>query len=221
MEQPITLSDSTIISNYFVEENSDQLSLFKGQIIYCEGNTPLGIYFLLKGKVKISKNGSDGKEQIVRIASEGELLNLADILSQTKYTTSTQVIEDSTFLFIPKKEFMNLLVQQSHLFEQILMLLSSDLKFTQQKLTDMAYKPVRGRLSQSLLYLSGKFDNNSNEYPSFHITRYDLACYVGTAKETVNRLISEFRNEGLITTHGTSINILDTAGLKRISLMYN
>ncbi len=101
------------------------------------------------------------------------------------------------------------------------MLLSLDLKEAETKITDLAYKPVRGRLAGALIYLTNKFSENTTEVPNISITRSDLACFVGTAKETVNRLLSEFRNEHLVETTGTKINILNFKGLNTLNNLYN
>ena len=61
------------------EDKSDHLQYKKGQLIYCENSTPLGVYFVQKGKVKISKIGCDGKEQILRIATENEMIGYKNL----------------------------------------------------------------------------------------------------------------------------------------------
>ena len=204
-----------------IKDKSDQLQFKKGQLIYCEDNTPLGVYFVFKGKVKISKIGSDGKEQILRIATPDDMLSYSDLVSNTKYSTSANALEDTTLLFVSKQEFWNIIRTQRQLLENFVLQLSLDLKQAETKIADLAYKPVRGRLADALIALTNKF----NKQPimgsiGVSISRADLACFVGTAKETANRLLSEFRNEHLISTEGTKINILDMEGLKLVSNMY-
>lgn len=203
------------------EDKSDHLQYKKGQLIYCENSTPLGVYFVQKGKVKISKIGCDGKEQILRIATENEMIGYIDMVSNSRYTTSAKTLEDTTLLFIPKQEFWSTLKKQRQLFENFILLLSADLHEAELKIADLAYKPVRGRLADALLYLAKKFNKNQHEPLPISITRFDLACFVGTAKETINRLLSEFRKENILTTDGTKITILDANGLSRFSKMYN
>ncbi len=198
----------------------DVLLFKKGQVIFSEGSTPLGAYFLKTGKVKISKTGNQRKEQIIRIVTENEFLSHTDLFSNSRYSTLAKALEDSFLLFISKQEFWNLLRENNHLFEQLLQQISLDVKGIESKIVDLAYKPVRGRLADAILDLDKLFNEDSGQH-NICITRADLAGYVGTVKETVNRLLSEFRKERLIVTHGTRITLLDIPGLNRICNIYN
>ena len=197
----------------------DVLFIKKGQVIFSEGSTPLGAYYLKTGKVKISKTGNQRKEQIIRIVTQNELLSHTDLFTNSRYSTLATALEDSFLLFISKQEFWNLLRENNHLFEQLLQQISLDVKNIEAKIVDLAYKPVRGRLANAILDLDKIFSEDTGQHNVF-ITRTDLASYVGTVKETVNRLLSEFRNERLIATNGTRITILDVHGLNRICKMY-
>lgn len=203
------------------EDKSDHLQYKKGQLIYCENSTPLGVYFVQEGSVKISKIGCDGKEQILRIVTSNEMMGYVDMVSNSRYTTSAKTLEDTTLLFIPKQEFWSTLKKQRQLFENFVLLLSDDLREAEEKIADLAYKPVRGRLADALIYLFKKFNKENKPKKAISISRFDLACLVGTAKETINRLLSEFRTEKIVTTEGTKINILEIEGLNRLSKMYN
>ncbi len=215
------LGDMPIHVMEIVSKIADRMQFKKGQVIFCEGNTPLGVFFVRQGKIKISKLGSDGKEQIIRIAAPNEMLGYTDIVSHTKYSTSAKAIEDTVLMFVSKQQFWSMIKEQPDLFENFILLLSMDLKEAENKIADLAYKPVRGRLADALIYLTNKFSEENADLHHISITRSDLACYVGTAKETVNRLLSEFRHENLVETDGTKINILNFKGLNTVSDMYN
>jgi len=217
--QIIEKNPELIISS--IKDHSDLLKLKKGQIVYSEGSTPLGVYFVKNGMVKVSQLGSDGKEQIMIIAVANDMLMCTDMVLNTHYSTSAEVIEETELYFIPKKEFWSVIKNEQNLFEQFVLLIADELKFIETKMTNLAYKPVRGRLADALIYLYEKSNNCSAERPCITISRYNLACFVGTAKETVNRLMSEFRNDKMIETEGTIINVIDPHGLKKISHMYD
>lgn len=217
---PITADNSLKILPQ-VAENADLLFFKKNQIIYTEGSTPIGAYFVKKGRVKISKYGSDGKEQIIRFAVNNEILNYTDMIVHTPYSSSAYALEDTSIYFISRENFWELIKGRCELFENFIQQLSLDLKNAEEKITDLAYKPVRGRVADALLELGVKLSDKEVEYPSVYISRHDLASYVGTAKETVNRMLSEFRDEGLIRTQGVEIKLLDNQGLKKLSLLYD
>ncbi len=207
------------IDNLFSDitiENEDVnfLRYKKNQIIYSEGNTPMGLYYVQTGKIKIFKIGSDGKEQIIRIAGEGEVLSCASLICNNKYNTSAISMDDSVLVFIYKQDFWNHI---NHNLSGFLQLISQDIINAEEKITDLAYKPVRGRLAQALLSLCKKFNGRIDKNLTITISRNDLACFIGTATETVNRLISEFRKDNIITTSAKKITIINSEYLVKVS----
>lgn len=192
----------------------------RGQIIFYEGMMPTGIFCLNRGKIKISKRGIDGKEQIVRFVVEGGLLGIRALLGGRKYSASATTLEDSIVCFISKETFFRIAEKNPKITECMIMLLSELLEEAEKKMTSMAQKPVRERLAESLLLLNNLFHTDSgpcllNEDATITLTREDLANIVGTATETVIRLLSEFREKGYVSVEGRDITILDIEGLKK------
>lgn len=204
-----------------VIKEMDKLYYKKGQIVYQEGSTPLGAYFIQNGKIKITKSSTNGKTAIVRIAVKDEVINYTDVFSQTSYSTSASALEDSELLFIPRVKFWDMVREQTDLCDQLLQKLAMDKKIMEARIVDFAYKPVRGRLADALITLDKKF-NGHNKHHRLEISRTDLACYTGTARETVNRILSEFKRDKLVSTNSNhEIDILDEQGLMKISEMYD
>lgn len=202
-------------------ERADVLFFKKGQLIYHEGSTPLGAYFIDKGKVKISKTGSLGKEKIVKIATHPELLSFQDLFSRRRYSTTAQTLEESHLLFISKEDFWKILLTHQDLFSILLCQLAENISKIEETATDLAYKPVRGRLADAILALDNDFNGKNTSRHCINLSRADLAGYVGTVKETVNRLLSELREEKIISTSGSRIDIKDIEKLVKISNLYN
>ena len=84
----------------------------KGQVIFHEGNRPLGIFCVFSGKVKVSRMGSDGKEQIIRLAKKWDTLGYRSLIDNTKYTASAIALDETEVCFIPATEF-NKLIDES------------------------------------------------------------------------------------------------------------
>lgn len=213
-------NEKNLSERAYIKNQADLLRFEKGQVVYCEGSTPLGIYIVKDGRIKIKKTGIDGKEQIVRIATRGDSLSYIDLLSNTRYSNSAGAISDSNLYFLDKQKFWSLLRSHPDLFEKLLCLLSKDLKTAEEKITDLAYKPVKGRLVDALNKL-GEPESANSDSLRVHISRYNLACYLGTAKETVNRMICELRDEGLIQTEENEINVLNQNKLNSICKYYD
>ena len=216
--KPANFSPQTLFSLRELLENETKVLKFKkGQVIYTEESTPLGFYYIDTGKVKIYKRGIDGKEQIMRIGVADEIISPSELISGSRFISSAAAMEDTVLLFLPKVNFMVLMKEQKGFCEYIMNFISNEFIQVQAKIVDIAYKPVRERVADSLLYLNTKLNKNQNSTMSLNISRSDLAGYVGTTRETLNRFISEFRKDLFIMTEGRRINIVNPKGLSSIS----
>ncbi|MCB9233541.1 MAG: Crp/Fnr family transcriptional regulator [Bacteroidia bacterium] len=189
----------------------------KGQMVFHQDSYPFGIFYLLSGRVKISRITPDGKEKIIRIALPGQFLGYADLLAGHPYTTSTETLENSSLIFMPQDKFLKMIQENPHAALKFMQLLCVELGEIENRLTEMAFVPVRGRLAETLLRLEKIY--NPEKCPKFggiELSRTDLANLVGTAKETVARFISEFKAEGLIKTDGRKIILLNQNALKNL-----
>lgn len=204
----------TLKESYF-----DEFFYEKNQMIYQEGNTPMGIYHLKSGKIKIFKLRSDGREQIIRIAQKGDYIGYKDLLLNNRFSDNAEVIEDASLYFIPKKDFMEALENNQEVAGKFAELLCRILLDTEKKMTDCTYLPVRGRLAETLLTF--REYEEGNPHPVVVLTRNNLAGYIGTAVETLVRTLSDFKDEKLVTTKGKTITILNPEGLQRVISMYN
>ena len=88
-------------------------------------------------------------------------------------------------------------------------------------ITDIAQKTVRERLAEILLLLVNDFGLDDQNYLQISLTREELANIVGTATESVIRLLSEFKTDKLVELNGRKIRILNTKGLEKISNVFN
>ncbi|MBN3036124.1 MAG: Crp/Fnr family transcriptional regulator [Bacteroidales bacterium] len=187
----------------------------KGQIIFHEGQIPTGIYCLKSGKIKVCKIGIDGKEQIVRFVLPGALLGLRAFVSGRNYAATAATLEDSVVCFIEKKVFFNLIAKFTSISQCILYTLGKLLEEAENKMISLAQKPVRERLAESLLILNKVFkaEHCQTESATIALSREDLANIVGTATETVIRILSEFKEEKLIAIIDRKIILRDIKGL--------
>lgn len=187
----------------------------KGQVVFRIDSMPHGLYYVKSGKVKIFKYGSDGKEQILTIAGAGRFLGYKDLLAGRRFTSGAIVVEDAVLVFVPKGDFLEVF-KSDDASDYFTSLLCKDLVEAEERMVSMAYKPVRGRLAESLLTLSKTYKGGNG----IELTREELANFVGTAKETVIRLLSEFKAEKLIQIEGRNIEVLNLQGLNKVHNIY-
>ncbi len=183
----------------------------KGQNIFYEGTRPMGLYCMNGGKVKVYKNNLQGKEFILYISKPGDFLGYRALLSEEFYAASATVLEDAKICFIQKEDFFEVLQKNPVFMKRVVKSICSEMGIMETKLAELAHKSVRERLAASLLMLKETYgmEGESSELIDISLTRDDLASIVGTATETVIRLLSEFKNEGLITFEGKKIRVLE------------
>ncbi len=192
----------------------------KGQSIFYEENMPLGIYCISKGAIKLTRSNKDGKEQIIRFAREGEFLGYRALIADEPLVASATCIEDTICCFIPKTVFLDLLERNPQINKQMMKSLCHDLGLADERIQSLAQKSVRERLAETLLFLHKTFHLDSSVDPNLiavTLPREDIANIVGTATETVIRLLSEFRADKLIDMEGKKIRILNIPALEKIS----
>lgn len=186
----------------------------KGSSFFHEGSRPNGVFFIHKGKVKIYKHG-DGREQIIKIAKEGELLGYRAILADEQFPVSAKTLEDCHLCFIPKHIFLEALLASPAFSQKILKEACRELDTMTGVLTNMAQKTVHERVTQTLLQLSEIYGENP-----INLKREDLAGLVGTATETLIRFLSELKESGLVEIQGRKIIIKNKSELKKFGKIY-
>lgn len=191
----------------------------KRQNIFTEGTYPAGIFFIRKGKVKKYKSLNGGKEQIIYVCSEGELLGYAAFLSDERYPDSAASLTDATIGFLSKEKLLKLLDQYDELSKMLMKNLSHEFGVLVNFIATYTQKSVRERVALTLLILQEKFKDNVNENNEIQIvlTRQDFANIVGTAVATLVRLLHDLKEEHLIRTQGRKIVILNDARLLEIA----
>jgi len=188
----------------------------RGNVIYSEGDSAKGCYFLYSGVLKVFKTGLEGKEQIIRFSKAGDLIGFRSVLSKERACTSAKVIEDATVCFIPGNALTKLIQENSNFALELMQITCKELGDANNYITDIAQKTVRERLAEILIHLEDTFGLSEEGSLKISLTREELANMVGTATESVIRLLSEFKNDKLIELNGRRIKIINNKELRRV-----
>lgn len=180
--------------------------------LFSEGDVPLNMYFIKSGAIKVYKSHPDGKELITNIYNANEFLGFEPILDGDNYQQSAVAMEDSEIIVIPKHDFTTLLQSHPDVSKSFISLLCKKVAEKEKQLLNLAYNSVRQRTAEALL----KVGDIKNHKDNFHISRDDLAKVVGTATESVIRILSDFKDEGVIETDGGKIKIIQPTKLEKI-----
>ena len=193
----------------------------RGDILYQEGNRISGFFCVHSGIIKVFKTGFDGKEQIIRFAKKGDIIAYRSVLSNELACTSAKVIVDCQVCFIPSEILISFIKTNPSYALELLKLACHELGEANSFITDIAQKTVRERLAEVLLFLVNDFGLDNDSFLNISLTREELANIVGTATESVIRLLSEFKSDKLVELNGRKIKILNTKGLEKISNVFN
>lgn len=206
------------------EEELQEISLNKitetykrGSIIYQEGTRMKGFFCVQKGIVKIYKTGIDGKEQIIRFAQPGDIIGYRSVVSNEPACTTTEVLEETLLCHIPADILTKLVKTNGEFAVELMKLICKELGEANSYITDIAQKTVKGRLAEIIIHLDDEFGVDSENNLNISLTREELSNIVGTATESIIRLLSEFKTKSLIELSGRKIKILDKPGLKFIA----
>lgn len=200
-----------------LEKSKTCISLEKGEILYREGSRMNGFYCVHQGVLKMYKTGIEGKEQIIRFAKAGDIMGYRSVLSQEPACTTAKVIERTSVCFIPASTLFELVKQNSQFSMTLMKQTCTELGEANKYIMDIAQKTVRERLAEILLLLKDTFDLDKDNTLQITLTREEIANMVGTATESVIRLLSEFKSDKLIALHGRKIQLLDIPKLQKIS----
>ncbi len=223
-----SMVDSNSIFRYLTEEELAQIpidqepeSYKRNTIIYEEGSRIYGFYCVQKGIIKIYKTGFDGKEQIIRFAKKGDIMGFRSTLARERACTTAKVIEDAAIIFVHGETVINLVKTNGEFAYELLRISCKELGEANDYITDIAQKTVRERLAEVLIHLRKEFDLDNEKFLKISLTREELANIVGTATESVIRLLSEFKQDNLIELHGRRIKLLDEKALIKIGNMHD
>ncbi|MGV3609613.1 MAG: response regulator [Fluviicola sp.] len=192
-----------------LSKSSDLRHYKKKDTVFLEGAYPKGVYFIEKGKVKIYQKNDQGKELISSLHKAGDFFGFLSLLKDEQYIHSAAALEDTEIYMIPKEDFFSLLYKNTVVARKFIELLSDNLLENEQQLMRLAYNSVRKRVAEALVKLSDTYKNETDQQFSMNVSREDLANLVGTAKETVIRTLSDFKEDKYIEISGSTITILN------------
>ncbi|GGI24923.1 response regulator [Pedobacter mendelii] len=186
------------------------------QIIYVEGDEPTHLYYLLKGQVKTYKRFKDGRELSSSLYHDGDFFGYESLCNGEMYADNAATLFESDIIQIPKTDFMEYLLNHQAVSKIFIGLLSGNVRDKGKQMLELAYSSVRKRVAEALLQVAAKFGDGKEDSCTIRISRDDLAALVGTASETISRMLADFKDEKLIDKTGNAINILSVEKLKNI-----
>ncbi len=182
----------------------------KGEMVYLQGDEGGKLYVLHKGRVKVARISTSGKEQVIRVLGPGEFMGELSLLSPAPMTDNAEALEATTVCIIEGGKLKGLMLESPSIALKIIEELSRRLGSAEELIEDINLLSVEQRLAQALLKLAGNGDEIT-----LGMKKSDLASQIGMSQETLSRKLSGLQEQGLIELIGQrKIRLLNRKGLE-------
>lgn len=203
-----------------ISEKKDLNYYRSGDSIFKEGNTMLGIHFIMTGAVKVVTSGLNGREQVVRLASDGDLLGHR-VLGNDKYYFNAIALKDTQICFLETSVFKEACMSSPEFSYRLLMFYALELRRTELRVKYHAQMNIREKVAQAFVYVNEIFNTDpETKKLNIDLSRKEIADIAGTTSEQVTRQLSDFEEEGLILREKRDIKMLNIEGLENIIRNY-
>lgn len=211
---------------YFCDFESELVSKFdtlkyttvfpKGAVLFVEGQTPRGVFMICAGRVKLTTCSSEGKALITRIAEGGEILGLSATVSGKPYMVTAETLNPCQINFIKREDFLRFLKENGTACLRAAGHLSNNYHdaFDQVRSLGLSHSASEklAKLMLEWCAKSGK-DTDKGINVKLTLTHEEIAQIIGSSRETVTRLLGDFKARQLIYVKGSTLIIRDKAAL--------
>jgi len=200
----------------FVDFHKKQITIKKGEFIFKEGEKTSGLYIVNKGKVKVISDDIEGREVLIRLAADGDIVGHRGFGGNWTYSISAKILEETELTFLPIKIF-NILAKSNPEFTYALMMFfAEELRKSEEKTIQL---PVKNRVARAVLMNYKTFGCNEKDPQelSYTLSRKEYASKAETTYETVIRVLAELNKENIIKIKGKAISIINLALLQEIA----
>jgi len=203
-----------------ISTNITQNLYRKGDHIFREGNLIFGIYFIHEGSVKIIAANVNGREQIVRLANDGDIVGFRG-LGSDKYYFNAVAMKDTSICFIETRVFQDTCKSNPDFAYNLLLFFAYSLRRTELLVKYQAIMNIREKVAEAFIYIYEKFGfNPQTKELNVELSRQDIGDIAGTTAEQVTRQLRDFEDQKLIFRKKRTIQLLNIKGLEYIVSNY-
>ncbi len=188
----------------------------KGEIVFSEQDEAECVHLVAEGLVKIYCLADDGREKVLSFVGPGEIIGEMALFTGNVRSATAQALEPTTTLVIYNSAFQQLLEEHGQIAVEIIRVLSNRLQQTNMQVMDVVFRDARSRLINALVLLGERFGTSERGAIriTVRLTHQELASMVGTARETVSRILAELQSRGFLEVSDRRLVITDMAALQ-------
>ncbi len=190
----------------------------KGATLFVEGQPARGVFILCSGRVKLSTSSADGKTLILRIAEPGEVLGLPATVTGTCYELTADVIEPAQANFIGRNEFLGFLKDNGEAALRVAQQLGETYHSAISEMRTIGLSHSAGeKLARFLLEWAANYPEEKGQIRiKLTLTHEEIAQMIGSSRETVTRLLADFRKKQILQVTGSTLVIKNKQSLEAI-----
>jgi CRP/FNR family transcriptional regulator, cyclic AMP receptor protein len=190
----------------------------QGAVLFVEGQAPRGVYVICSGRVKLSTTSREGKTLILRIADPGEVLGLHAAVSGKPYELTAESLQPCQLDFIRRDDFLRFLQHHGDACMNAAEHLSQNCQNAYEMIRSLGLSHSVGeKLARLLLEWAAEGETTKEGIRiKISLTHEEIAQLIGTSRETVTRVLSEFRAKKFAELRGSTLMIQDKPGLERM-----
>lgn len=191
----------------------------EGAVVLMEGQAPRGVFIVCQGRVKLMTTNADGKTLIVKIAQPGEVLGLQAVVTGENYELTAETLQPSQLAFVTRENFLRFLRTHGDACLRATQHLSGDCHSAYEVIRSIGLcHSVAGKLARLLKQWSADARTNDGVVRmKMALTHEELAQLIGSSRETVTRILGDFKRRGVVELHGATMTIRNQAALEALS----
>ena len=191
------------------------LAVAPSEPIFHEGDEVDRVFTLTTGSIKLYKLLADGRQQITGFLFPGDFLGVSLF---DEYAYSAEALEHSQLCWFPRKRFDDWVESRPAMERELYLMAAHELAAAQQQLVLLGRKTAAERFASFLLDLSEKPGLHEGRFVDLPMSRSDIADYLGLTKETVSRVVSQFKRDRLIRLERLNrVEVLDARSLREVA----
>src|SRR5499427_7617491 len=190
----------------------------KGAMLFIEGQQPRGVFVLCAGKAKLSTSSREGKTIITKLSEAGDVLGLNAVVSNRPYEVSAEMMEPGQANFIPRESLLQFLREHGEVALRVAELLSRNYYSAYEEIRTLGLtsSPAEKFAKLLLSWDSGKGKANNGFEVKLTLTHEEIAEMIGTTRETVSRLFSDFKKKQWLQVKGSTLIIRNKLALEKM-----
>ena len=202
----------------FIDQHTQLKHFRKNEVIYNEGDLTGHVVMLVRGTVRLSKEGVGQRLQIIRMLKPKDTFSYRSAMAGDAHSTSATALEPSVLYYVERDAFLEVIQKNNKFCYAVLVAMSKDLGISESQTVSLTQKHIRGRLAETLLGLKDTYGIEGDGVTiAMYMAREDLANMSNMTTSNAIRTLSQFASEGLIGLDGRKIKVLDKSELTRIS----